>query len=523
MAGHYRIYDQFGRLYEKPEAKPERRPLAAAPLTDAYREYVTDGLTPERLAAILKEADAGNLARQAELFDLLEERDGHIVGDISKRRNVILDADFDLEPASDDTRDMKVYEECKRMLEGITDWPDVLESLQDGVGKGFSCFEQHWDVSEGQAWVEKFEFLEQKRFSFVDDAGILTKVPRLITDEDPLGIDIAPWRVMMHRYGGKSGNPVRSGIYRICAWWFLFKVYAIKDWMLFCEIYGMPLRVGKYDTGATEDEKQDLEIAVRTLGSDAAGVISKATEIEFIQAKGGSVNADMYKGIPEFGNREMSKAILGGTLTSDVDGRGSYAAANTHNDVRHDLINADARAIAATIRQQLIRPWVGFNFGWDTAIPKYKGRYKKEDLEVHAKNLDLFADRMDIPVSHVREKFHIPEPQKDEECLRPKNTPKNEMAAAKGYVVAKNARDARNENLASLEGFMGELEAQGDEHIGAWLEPVEKIMAVSQDIHEFRENLAQAFPEMDTARLGRLIEGAMTASDLAGRYGVDHA
>lgn len=518
MAGHYTIVDQFGRAYEKPKAKPERRPLAAAPITDAYREYVTAGLTPERLARIFRAADGGDLRRQAELFDQIEERDGHIIGDMSKRRNVILDADFVLEPASEDSRDMQVYEECKKMMAGITEWPDVLVSMQDAVGKGYACFEQHWDVSEGQAEVGRFEFIEQKRFSFIDDAGLVSKVPRLITDDNPMGVDIPAWRTMMHRYGGMSGHATRAGIYRICAWWFLFKHYSIKDWLLFCEIFGMPLRLGKYNPGASEDDKKALAIAVQTLGSDAAGIISKSTEIEFVQSKGGSVNNDLYKGIPDFGNKEMSKAILGGTLTSDVDGRGSYAASNTHNDVRHDLINADARSIAATVRSHFLRPWVGFNYGWDTAVPMYRGRYEHEDLKAHAEILDKFADRMPIPVSHVQTKFSIPKPEEGEECLRSKTAAESPPTAAKRYVVAKSPEKPRNGNLDFLDRILARLEEEADAPIEEMLRPVREIMAKSGDLNAFKANLAEAFPQMDTAALGAVISKAMVAADLGGRY-----
>ncbi|MBU1193973.1 MAG: DUF935 domain-containing protein [Proteobacteria bacterium] len=515
------LYDQFGRPIERAAKKPDQRPLASAPLTDAFRDYVADGLTPHRLAAVLKEADAGNLSRQAELFDQLEEKDAHVTGETSKRKNVILDADFVLAPASDDARDVKVMEDVAQMMSDITDWPDILVSLQDSVGKGFASLEQQWDVSEGQAKVEKFDFIEQKRFLFVDKSGVMSKVPRLVTDNDPMGIDIPAWKIMMHRYGGKSGNVVRSGIYRICAWWYLFKNYAIKDWVIFCEVYGMPLRLGKYDTGASKDDKDALEIAVRTLGSDAAGIISKATEIELITSNSGSVSADLYENLARFGNKEMSKAILGSTLTADSDGKGSYALGTVHNDVRIDLINADCRAIAATVRNQFIRPYVGFNYGWDTPVPKYEGSFKADDAKDHADILDKFADRMDIPVSHVRKKYSIPEPQKGEEVLRAKNSPFAASLENAPRYIAKAPNNARKQNLDILDMVSGHLGEQADDHIQNMLKPIEKIMAESDSLKTLKSNLMDAYSGMKPDDLGELIAKALAVAELMGRYEVD--
>jgi len=515
------LYDQFDRPIQGPVKKPDRRPLAAAPLTDAWREYVADGMTPARLARILKEADAGDLRRQAELFDQIEERDAHIIGEISKRRNVILEADFDLTPASDDAADVKIAEDVEKMFENITDWADDLVSLQDAVGKGFSAIELEWDVSEGQAVVENFKSLEQKRFLFTDETGILSPVPRLVTDVDAMGIEIPPWKVLMHKYGGKSGHAVNSGIYRICSWWYLFKNYAVKDWVVFCEVYGMPLRLGKYDQGASEGDINALEVAVRTLGSDAAGVISKATEIEFITGSKGSVSTDLYENLARFGNKEMSKAILGATLTADSDGKGSYALGNIHNDVRIDLINADTRAIASTIRTQLIRPYVGFNYGWDAAVPKYTGRFKKEDLKEHAEILDKFAGRMDIPVSHVRKKYHIPEPQEGEEVLRSKTPPISASIENTGHYIAAHSRRARKRNLDILDMVSDRLGSESDDHIQGMLDPIKKIMAGSKTLAELKSNLVDAFSGMEPTAMGELISTVMAAADLVGRYEVN--
>lgn len=514
------LYDQFNRPIKKTKA-PLRRPLAAAPLSDAWRDYVADGLTPERLAAILKQADAGDLQQQAELFEQIEEKDGHIIGEVSKRKNVILDADFAITPATDDARDVKIAEDADRMIAGITDWPEILVALQDAVGKGFSAFELIWDTSEGMAAVNEFKPLPQKRFLFTDKSGILSPIPRLLTDTDPLGMEIPEWKTIMHRYGGKSGSSTRSGIYRICAWWYLFKNYSIKDWVIFCEVYGMPLRLGKYDPGASDDDKEALEIAVQTLGSDAAGIISRATEIEFKTGSSGTASTDLYENLAKFANREMSKAILGSTLTAESDGKGSYALGSVHNDVRIDLINADCRAIASTVRTQLIRPWVGFNYGWDAAIPKYTGRYKKDDLKTDAEIIDRFADRMDIPASHVRKKFSIPAPQKDDEILRAK-TNSAPVAAAKagneGVYIAGSLKQPEKGRIDVTDLISGRLEKESDVFIADLLEPVKKIMAEAGSIQEMRNSLMDVFPAMDISDLGALIAKAMTTGNLAGRY-----
>jgi phage gp29-like protein len=75
---------------------------------------------------------------------------------------------------------------------------------------------------------------------------------------------------------------------RVCAWMYLFKNYALKDRIGFAKVYGMPLRVSKYEPGESRADRDALIRAVRTLGSDAAGIISKPTEIEFIEARKGS-------------------------------------------------------------------------------------------------------------------------------------------------------------------------------------------------------------------------------------------
>lgn len=517
------ILDQFGRPYNAPR-KPERHPLAAAPLYDAWREYVAAGLTPGRLASIFKEADAGNMLRQAELFEQIEEKDAHLLGEMSKRRNAILDYELKVAPASDDPRDHKIAEFVDQWIKGLSDIEDILVSMQESVGKGYAAFEIDWDVSEGQAIPQGFEFLPHKRFSFIDPRGIVRRTPLLLTDRSPMGEEIPAWKVMFHCYGGKSGHPTRSGIYRVCCWMFLFKNYSLKDWVTFCEVYGMPLRLGRYDPGASQEDRDALVQAISSLGTDAAGVISKSTEIEFIEGIKGAASGTVYENLVAFCNHEISKAILGQTLSAEVGERGSYAASKTHNEVRKDLERADARAVAATFRNQVIRPVVGFNFGWDAPVPGFRlYQEASEDLNKKAERLEkLVRMGVPVPVSYARKEFAIPEPDKGEEILSAYLPQIARLSPKDNPIVAS---DNKMQPRASGEPgdpsrYLAQLEESADPHLSAMIGRVKSLAFGATTLPHLRDALLDLYPLLDIDGLAMLLAKAMAVSDLAGRSDV---
>ncbi len=507
MASDITIYDQFGRKIDlSANKKPDETPLAVAPVLDSFREYVTDGLTPERLARVFKAADSGDIRSQAELFDQLEEKDAHLLCERDKRKNIILDLDFTVEAASEDPRDKKVAEFVEQVFAALTDWDDTIVSLQDAVGKGCAGLEIFWDVSGGQAVPQKMDFIEQRRLLYMDDAGLLRRYPRLLTDDTPMGTSIPPWKMLLHQYGGKSGHPTRSGIYRVAAWMTLFKHYALKDWVIFCEIFGMPLRLGKYDQSASDAERDALRTAIASLGSDAAGIISKSTEIEFIETVK-TAKGDLYKLLAAFCNAEISKALLGQTLTTETDGKGSYAASKTHNEVRLDLLRADGRAIAETVRNQLIRPLVGFNFGWDTKLPHYKAELvEPDDLVAKSQWMGELLDRVPMPRSFVHRSFNIPDREGDEE-----------MVGGGVQVAAKISAGVQQKQGADpVETLVGL--SLGQTSMEDMLAPVRRLLDEVESLEEFRDRLLDIYADMDTTDLARVMQQAFVLADQAGQF-----
>jgi phage gp29-like protein len=78
--------------------------------------------------------------------------------------------------------------------------------------------------------------------------------------------------------------------------------------------------------------------------------------------------------------------------------------------VRSDLIEADAQALGQTLREQLLRPLVGFNFGFDKPVPWFRFRHEaEEDLKTLSEVYRNLAN-LGVPLSleHVAERFGIP-------------------------------------------------------------------------------------------------------------------
>ncbi|MBV1817636.1 DUF935 domain-containing protein [Bacteroidales bacterium MSK.15.36] len=398
--------------------RPDVTEIAVAQIHDKYSSYPSNGLTPVKLASIFQEADAGDVLRQMELFEEMEEKDPHLFSQLQTRKNAVTGLDYEVIPFDqEDERDKEIAEFISRELESIESFEDVMMDLLDAIGKGIAVSEIIWGIDDGKTVVEEIKWRHQKRFFWDNEDNF-----KVITKEFPSGLIVPENKFIVHRYKARSGHPSRAGVLRVVAWMYLFKNYDIKDWISFCEVFGMPLRLGKYNPSASEEDKIALMEALIQIGTDAAGIIPDGTEIEFKEAaKVSSLN--VYESLARYCDEQMSKAVLGQTLTSDSGG-GSFAQSKTHNEVRHDLTVADCKALAATLRRDLIRPLVLFNFGEDKRIPYI--RFDCEEAGDLKETADIYKTlicdiNLPVPLSHLYKKFSIPKPEDSEEVAKPMN------------------------------------------------------------------------------------------------------
>ena len=161
-------------------------------------------------------------------------------------------------------------------------------------------------------------------------------------------------------------------------WSVTFKKGGLKFWVVFTEKYGMPHLIGKHPRGASREETTTLADMLEDMVQDAIAVIPDDSSVE-IQEANKSSSAEIYEKLIDKMNSEISKAILGQTLTTEIGSTGSYAAANTHMAVRQDIIDSDKKLVESVINQ-LIRWIYEINFS-NEEIPVFE-MYAPEEVDL---------------------------------------------------------------------------------------------------------------------------------------------
>lgn len=512
------------RAQAPPLPRPETRELTVARVQDKYSEYPSNGLTPVRLAEIFREADTGDVMRQMELFEEMEEHDPHLFSQLQTRKNAVTGLDFEITAFGDEPRDKEIAEFVEAQLNGIEGMEDIETDLLDAIGKGIAVSEIMWGYDSGRVVVREIKNRHQKRFFWdgVDDSF------RCRTDETPSGILLPKNKFIIHKYKARSGHPARAGILRVVAWMYLFKNYDIKDWISFAEVYGLPFRLGKYAPGSSDEEKRALMQALIQLGADAAGIIPEGASIEFVTTEKTS-STDLYERLARYCDEQISKAILGQTLTSDSGG-GSYAQSKTHNEVRHDLTVADCKALAATLRRDLIRPLVLFNFGEEKRIPRIRFDCEEdEDLMQTANVVGTLVEKtgLPVPLSYLYKKFSIPEPEDGEAIATPSYYAQQAAGPAlpfkaqpRRYVALKGGGPGTQEHIDRVTAAALKRGAKSWRKAFA---PVLALLEQAESLEQLRDTLededavAELYASMDVSEVEDLLQKVMTLADLEGR------
>ncbi|AKE61135.1 Mu-like prophage FluMu protein gp29 [Citrobacter amalonaticus Y19] len=521
------IVDQFGRPLNKEVLKAPQ----SSRTFELQRDWPTHpsrGMTLARLPRLLEAAEQGDLSAQADLFEDMVERDGHIFSEMAKRKNALLTLDWSIEPPPNATAEEK---ELTAMVGSwfadLPEMEDVTLNAAEAIGHGFAAQEiEKWE-RDGNVWLPtRIKLRPHRWFRTTPAAGDEIRLNTGSVD----GEELWPFGWLVHTHNAKSGYIAQSGLYRVLVWPYLFKNYSVRDMAEFLEIYGLPPRIGTYMSGASQDEQDRLMQALVSIGHNASGIIPEGTRIEFKEAAKGQ--SDPFMAMINWAERTVSKVILGGTLTTQADGKTSTnALGNVHNEVRHDLLTADAKQIEGFYRG-VIRMLLAIN-GYDVSTRRQPrlvfDTRELESIETFATGVSTLvqAGMNSIPVSWVRKKVGIPEPKDNEEVLTP-TAPSSPMAP----VALSHAPVFRHFTALSTTGEITDPAQDALDNASspgaAISQAMEKLIAPlvaalqqGQTPDEALDIIAASYPQLDDAHLQQLISQALFVSEVWGRLNAD--
>ncbi len=478
-------------------------------------EHPSVGLTPVRLARILREAEEGDASSYLELAEEMEEKDLHYLSVLGTRKRAVSQLDIKVYPASDSKEDEANAQLVRDFLsrDGLE---DELFDILDAINKGFSLTEIVWETSEKQWMPKKLEWVDPR---WVEFDQLDRKTMRLKADGG--AVPLTPYKYITCNIKAKSGLPLRGGIARAAAWTYIFKNFGVKAWVTFCEVFGQPIRVGKYHAGASDKDKKTLLRAVANIGSDAAAVIPQNMMIEFIAAANANGGGDTYKKLADFCDQQVSKAVLGQTTTTDAIS-GGHAVSKEHNDVRGDIQNADAKALAGVLKRDLVIPLIDLNRGKQKKYPNIIiGDDDKVDSVKLANTLkNLVPLGLKVSASDIRNKIGLKAPENDEDILT--FTESVKPIEATQTAIHKKETEFTPIDPDEIDLMVSELlENDAEEIEKDFLNPIEKLAQDCQSYNEFQEKLPDVLAKIDTSKLESSLKKGSFAAEVSGIVGYE--
>lgn len=539
MANKPTLYDHYGRPLRKSELRKEVSAATVGGVRSPISGYPGTDLDPERLAGILRAADQGDGISYLELAETVEERDPHYLGVISTRRRSVSQIEITVEAGSDDPVHEEHAEEVRQWLKR-DELTRELFNILDCIPKGFSFTEIIWDTSMGQWEPKRLERRDPRWFRF--NRHDLTTPMRL--DEHGQEKPLEGGQFIYAQIEAKSGLPLRSGLARLGIWGWLFKAYTSRDWAIFSQTYGQPLRVGKWGAGASEDDKHTLFRAVAGIAGDCAAIIPESMTIEFIETGNVSATGQLYMDRVEHLDKQISKAVLGQTATTDAE-TGGLGSGKEHREVQEDIERSDAASLAAILNRDLIYNYIQLNHGPQKCYPRIKiARPEPEDIKALSDSLAVLVPLgLRVRESEIREKLNLAEPEANDRILGQiaktappaasappisnEITPESEFEyrlntheGHSGVTTALNASTALSgpEIAPSPDDLLADqLDEAAAPVIQAMIEQLETMMEAAGSLEELREMWLAAYPDLDAGAFAEVLADAMIAAEAGGR------
>lgn len=295
------------------------------------------------------------------------------------KRLGVLAAEWTVEPSQPTAEARKraafVLDAFERMEGSPT---TVLAQAMDAFAKGWSVQEKVFEPAAGKVWLKAVRAKDPSLFGLqVDRFGQVEQLLLQIPGDPTVKLDRAKFVLYANRasYADPKGRSDLDAAYR--HW--QAKQDLLSAWKFHLSRFAMPTLLGRFQRGLAADDRDHILTALTNLQENDAIVFPN--EIDVSTLGGDKEPGDAFLSAIDFHNREIARAVLGQTLTTDEGRRvGSLALGKVHLQVLLLQMDAVRRELADTVMtEQVVRPLVELNFGTGP-IPRFKFAQAASDV-----------------------------------------------------------------------------------------------------------------------------------------------
>jgi phage gp29-like protein len=433
-------------------------------------------------------------------------RDDQVKATFDQRRLAVVAAELDVEAGGTDAQSVKAADFMREVIKTVG-FDKLTDQMLYGVFYGYAVAECMWEVNGGLVVPSEIKVRQHSRFRY-DGARRL----RLTTMTDPIG-ELMPERKFWHFCTGAehADEPYGLGLGHWLYWPVYFKRQGLAFWLTFLDKLSLPTVHGKYDAGAKEEEKRKLLAALAALRNSSVVITPKGVEVGLLEATR-SATPD-YASLADKMDAAISKITVGQTMT--VDNGSSRSQAEVHQDVRGDLVKADADLTCESWNSGPSKWMTQWNFP-NAKLPRvFRRTEEPEDLtklSERDKNIYQFGYR---PTAERMAEFYgdgyEPIPQAPPPAGTP-SLPAQDPAPQPGEIAPELA-----EGGDAIDELTDQLGAAAGKTLQQQLVAVRKLLDECQTLPEFADRLVELYPEVPAEQLGLVMQQALAVANLQGR------
>lgn len=365
------------------------RPGQKQPATILLTQPKRFGIDTADFMAAIRSAENVDYSMRARLYDLYTDimLDAHLTSVIEKRKNAVLCSDIRFR------RDGQPDDRVNSQIQ--SPWFNrCIGDLLDAKFWGFTLLQFY---RKGD-WVG-YDLVPRKH---------VDPVRRLIMRQQT-DISGTPWDEYADLLFAGSADDL--GLLAKAAPWVIYKRNTTADWAQFSEVFGMPIQEYTYETDDEDSRRRALEDAA-AIGSLAQFIHGKDTHLNLVEAGNKTGSAEVYERLCERCNSEISKLILGNTLTTEAGDNGTQALGTVHKKIEDKLAQADRLYILDILNYEMADIFAAM--GIDTRGGEfYFPEQKDVDMNTKMSILTQLRNNFQLPVDDdwLYEEFGIEKPK----------------------------------------------------------------------------------------------------------------